>query len=65
MYSSSLLGDIFVLFFDFVMLGFIGVALIFLADFLKRRRDRDFLCALNQIINKKQNPNDTDKKFDE
>lgn len=52
---STLLGDIIiVLCFPLV----IGVGLIFLADFLKRRRDRDFLYALNQIINKKQNPND-------
>lgn len=66
MFSSLLLADIFVLFFDFVVLALIGVGLIFLADYLKRRRDDEFLGALNEIINGENlYKNDTGKKFDE
>ena len=66
MFSSLLLADIFVLFFDFVVLALIGVGLIFLADYLKRRRDDEFLGALNEIINGKNSyKNDTGKKSDE
>ena len=65
MFTSFLLADIFILFFDFIVIALIGVGLIFLADYLKGRRNKDFLCALDQIINKKNADEKTDKKSDE
>ena len=59
---STFLGDI------IIVLGFpsaIGVGLIFLADFLKRRRNDEFLYALDHIINKKDYEKKTDKNADE
>lgn len=50
---------------DFVLIALLAFALVWFADFLKRRRDDEFLYALDQIINKKQYQNDTDKKSDE
>ena len=62
MLTSLVLADILILFcFPLIF----GVALIWFADFLKRRRDFDFLCGLNEIINKKDYKKETDQKFDE
>lgn len=52
----------------FVLFGcpiVVGVCLILFSDFLKRRRDDEFLYALDQIINKKDYEKKTDKKSDE
>lgn len=58
MFTSLVLADILILF-GFPLI--VGVLLIWFADYLKQRRDDEFLYALDQIINKK----DTDKKTDE
>lgn len=50
---------------DFVLITLLAFAIVWFADFLKRRRDDDFLYALDQIINKKDYEKKTDKKTDE
>ena len=50
---------------DFVLITLLAFAIVWFADFLKRRRDDEFLYALDQIINKKDYVKKTDKKSDE
>lgn len=58
---TLLFADVLVLFFDLIIIALFGVGFIYLADYLKRRRDYNFLCGLNQILNKEE----TEKKTDE
>ena len=62
MFTSIVLADLLIL----IGIPFlVGALLIYFADILRRRRDDEFLGALNEIINKKDYQEKTDKKSDE
>ena len=62
MFTSLVLADILILF-GFPLI--VGMLLIWFSDFMKQRRDDEFLYALDQIINKKDYEKKTGKKTDE
>lgn len=62
MFTSLVLADILILF-GFPLI--VGMLLIWFSDFMKQRRDDEFLYALDQIINKKDYEKKADKKTDE